>query len=306
MLPDLFQKLKSNLNFNPSFDATIQQNHNAIRSVIENNGHKGIATKLIGSLQRKTRIPPKPDHPFDIDILVELGSFERWASGGVTPQLAMDQLHQIVSSSDRYDAMNPQTDSPTVSFEYDNGVKVELVAAYRDNIGHSPNGIPHSPKGRGYWVVNRYGGWELADYDHEADYVSTQNNLADGLLVPTIKMLKAIKREYFSDMKSFHLEILASQIIPSMVYRRKIQGLPVSYPYLIADFFNQAPIFLSQPAKIPDSLSPRVSLSSIENPKVLNMMTAIQGHCNGIFNLSSETAQKAAWRELFGDLFPTS
>jgi hypothetical protein len=67
-----FVKMKQNLELNPSFDETIQVRHNAIRSSLENNGVAVRDTKLIGSLQRKTRIQPREGDEFDIDILVIL------------------------------------------------------------------------------------------------------------------------------------------------------------------------------------------------------------------------------------------
>ena len=71
MISGSFLKLKSNLELNKTFDEIIQQRHNAVRSVLENN-LSNIETKLIGSLQRKTRIQPRPEDGFDIDILVIL------------------------------------------------------------------------------------------------------------------------------------------------------------------------------------------------------------------------------------------
>ena len=116
MIQEAFQKLRTNLELNDTFDVLIQQRHNAVRSVIENNMGT-VNTKLIGSLQRKTRIQPKQNGTFDIDILVVLGSFYNWlplgAPGGVTPAAAMQTLHEAVNESDRYRAMGPQQDQPT-------------------------------------------------------------------------------------------------------------------------------------------------------------------------------------------------
>ena len=70
-----FSKLKQNLEPNPSFDQTIQTRHAAVRSALENKGAAIKDTKLIGSLQRKTRIQPRIGEKFDIDILVVLGKF---------------------------------------------------------------------------------------------------------------------------------------------------------------------------------------------------------------------------------------
>ncbi len=306
MLHDAFQKFKSNLELNETFEDTIQRRHNAVRSVIENNGHN-IETKLIGSLQRQTRIQPKEGDAFDIDVLVVLGSFYNWlpagSPGGVTPQAAMETLHEVVSESERYDSMNPQQDQPTVSLEYQDNTKVELVPAYLDMIGTSSNGISHSPTGRAYWIP-KDNQWILADYDHDASHITRHNQLTGGWLIPTIKMLKSAKREYFPALDSFHLEIIATNIIPAIVVWQKQNGVPTSYSALVTDFFNYAGSYLDNPIKIPGSHSPHCSLEITTKATVSKIIEQIKTHCNSIEKLGSDTAKLKAWRTLFGDAFP--
>lgn len=148
MLSEGFEKLKSNLELNDSFESVIETHHKAVRSVIKN-AAPGINSKLIGSLQRHTRIQPREGDKFDIDILVELGSFYGWVSQGITTHDALNKLGEYVSQSPRYQSMGPYTDAPTISFNYQDGVKVELVPAYRDWIGTHNDGQPCPPKGRG-------------------------------------------------------------------------------------------------------------------------------------------------------------
>ncbi len=64
MINSALQNLKTKLELNPSFNTIIQQKHNAVRSVVENK-ISGARTKLIGSLQKNTRIQPKTDDLFD-------------------------------------------------------------------------------------------------------------------------------------------------------------------------------------------------------------------------------------------------
>ena len=102
MITDTFLKLKSNLEPNNTFAETISRKHNAVRGVIDQSVQD---TKLIGSLHkhRQTRIQPEEGHDFDIDILVILGDFNNWLpSGGVTAQMAMNQVHSLVQQSDKY------------------------------------------------------------------------------------------------------------------------------------------------------------------------------------------------------------
>lgn len=307
MIQNAFKKFKSNLELNETFDDIIQRRHNAVRSVIEKNGHN-IETKLIGSLQRQTRIQPNKNDIFDIDILVIFGSFYNWLPAGsldgITPQSAMGKLDEIVGESDRYDSMNPQQDQPTISFKYKDNTKIELVPAYLDQIGKSSDGTLHSPIGRAYWIPKN-GQWILADYDHDANHITKHNKLTDGWLIPTIKMLKAAKREYFPLLESFHLEIIAANIIPSVVAWRKQNGVQISYPVLITDFFNHATSYLENPIKFFDSHSPHCFLDVTTKTIILKTLKQIKNHCDEIESLGSDTAKLKAWRTLFGDAFPS-
>lgn len=305
MLNESFLKLKSNLELNKSFDEIVQQKHNAVRSVLENN-LSNIETKLIGSLQRKTRIQPRPEDDFDIDILVVLGEFARWGVAGVTPQDAIKSVYYGIGQSERYRTMSPQVDEPTVTFEYKKGdVKIELVPAYRDNIGHYPDGVKPTVKGRGYWIPKN-GRWELADYDYEAERITKMNDTSDTYLIPIIKMLKAIKRTFFPKMSSFHLEILTSQIIPSVVLWRKTKGYQLNYPTLITNFFTIAKDKLHLPVKMEGSCSPSVNLDVLNHIGVSQTFNKLNDYFIMLEKQPNDNAKIQGWREVFGDLMPLS
>lgn len=298
-----FSKLKGNLELNQSFDDLIQQKHNAVRGVIENTA-SGIETKLIGSLQRKTRIQPQEGEAFDIDILVILGDFYGWVDDGITTQMAMSKLRSMVGQSERYESMTPFQDKPTVSFSYKDNVKVELVSAYRDKIGYYLDGRK-TVFGRGYWIP-KTGGWEIADYDYESDILSKFNQETGEYLVPTIKMLKAIKRIYFKFMSSFHLEILTTQVLPLMIRVNKVMGEPTEYHTLIKDFFFNARSKLIKIVKFPGSNTPYTILSEPDRVKLDKTFETIGTYCGQIDAKTSRQEKLAAWRKLFGSPFPVS
>jgi hypothetical protein len=306
MLQEKFLVLKSNLELDDSFDESIQIRHNAVRSVIENNNPGIRTTKLIGSLQRKTRIKPIDRANFDIDVLVVMGEFTNWLPAhdpnGVTAQRAMDHLHETVKGSKRYDNMNPQQDSPTVSIVYADDITVEFVPAYIDKIGRSIDGTPHFPTERAYWIPKN-GTWELADYDYEANYISEQNAKSGGWLIPTMKMLKALKRVNFPNLGSFHLDVLASQIIPVIVENYKLYSTPITYPNLIREFFVYSSQFLFDAVKIPGSHSPTITLSLADSYDLTNKFSELVQKIDTSKSLS-ETEQCKIWKELFKDPFP--
>lgn len=148
---EAFNEFKSRLELNSTLQDAVTTHHNAVREWIES-FDSSIETKLIGSLQRKTRIRPRADtDTFDIDILVILGTFKQWVTtGGITPLLALDKVENAVSENETYDRMGPETDSPAIVLQYADNIKVELIPAYRDGIGAAFDGTPTLPKDRGY------------------------------------------------------------------------------------------------------------------------------------------------------------
>jgi hypothetical protein len=297
---DHFTKLRQNLEPNTTFSGIIETRHAALRSQLAPNSH------LIGSLQRKTRIQPRVGEAFDIDILVVLDEFRGWVStGGITSPAAIQHVLGKVHASDRYVLKNPVADAPTVSLHFADGVKVELVPAYLDNVGHDPFGVPHSPVGRAYWVPNGAGGWILADYDFDAQYITDSNTRSDGYLVPAIKMLKAIKRVHFPQLKSFALEILAAQNIPLLVTYHKSQGNPVTYPLLLEGFFRLAKGDLARPIVIPGSLSAPIVLPIWESAAIGAQFDNAATAINKTVALAP-TNQIPNWRIILGDAFPAT
>jgi hypothetical protein len=301
-LQDAFLKFKSGLELNPSFDEKIKARHNAVRSIVQTDST--IATKLIGSIARKTRIQPRPDDTFDVDILVVLGSFNQWVpTGGVTADAAISRMLGIVQSSERYASKNPSPDKPTVNIAYQDNTKVELVPAYLDLIGSSPNGTRHAPVGRAYWVP-KHTGWELADYDFDAEYVSSENHKADGWLIPTIKMLKAIKRTMFPYVPSFYFEMLATLVL-SLVLKSMIDNrASVTYPILISRFFKFSGGWLELGLSLPGSLTQPVTLRDDVQKRSLTIFASIDKYCDSIMQISSETEQQRHWRVLCEEPFP--
>lgn len=302
-MDEYFQRFRSNLELNQTTDQTIQARHSAVRSAIVDYGLDR-PSKLIGSLQRKTRIQPRPEDTIDIDILVNLGKFEGWAPAGISPAAALSALYGEVCKSDRYSTKSPLQDAPTVTLTFSDNVTVELVPAYEDGVGCWPDGTPVRPMGRGYWVP-KGGRWEYADYDFEAEYITAQNRQCGGLLVPAIKMLKAARRLHFPVLRSFPLEILAADIIPPTVGFLSNLG-PVSYADLLWHFFGIAKATASASLRIPGSNSPPVLIDASVLAGLKNAFVQIERFIESTRQIGNRRDQANAWRRLFGDAFPAS
>lgn len=297
-----FQKLKNNLELGDSLSSSISTRHKALRNYLESKHPSFKDSKLIGSLQRRTRIHPKKEGDIDVDILVIVGEFHAWTNEGISAHNAMESLHSTVNDSSRYGSLNPEQDQPAITLNYNDKINVELVPAYIDMIGSDPSGNHLGDRGRGYWVPKN-GAWEMADYDYEAEYITQKNEQSSGNLIPVIKILKAIKNIYFPELSSFALEILAADIIPTSVIIRKTRGYGISYPDLLLDFFIDAREKIIHPLKIPGSKSSPIFISQKDKESILNTFETIVNYIQLNSNLS-KGEQIKAWRKLCGDHFP--
>ncbi len=302
-LAEAFDVFRSRLELDGSYDEVIQRRHAAVRNCIERNLPYA-RTQLIGSLQRKTRIDPiKGLKDFDVDILIELGSFDHWASPpeGISCQAALDTGEGAIAASLKYRKKGIQEDQPAIVVPYDDGSYVEVVPAYRDQF---PD---HNPKGRAYFIPHS-GRWTLADYDYDAEQISTANTeRTNGRLVPCIKMLKAWRRNLVPALRSYHLEVLALGIVPVLVEAADNANVTLSWPNLLKYFFLIASDKIGQPARIPGSLSEPADyyLDASERGRIAQILQ-ICGEAARAAESSSDTQAIQTWREMLGEPFPSA
>jgi len=291
-----FNEFKSRLELNDTLQEAVTTHHKAIRDWIESYA-SSIQTQIIGSLQRKTRIQPRVNDVFDIDILVILGNFYP-CGREVTPSEALNLVDKIMRKHEGYEKMDPEKDFPTVIINYADDTKVELVPAFQDFI--------NEPKGRGYYIPKNYNEWGIADYFYDADYISKKNQESAEWLIPTIKILKAAKRNLFPEMKSYHLEVLATSIIPLLVEYYKNKNLQISFPGLIYYFFLIGEDKVLKPCFIADSKSPDASayMGNFQKQKLAYKFNKIANCCQEIIKLDGQKGVEG-WRELFGEPFPS-
>jgi hypothetical protein len=309
MIEDTFFTLKSNLELTQTFQETISRSYNAVKSVIERNLPASRVIQ-IGSVGRMTRIQPKPaaNTTFDIDMLVVLGEFGRWlpAGQGITKEIAMDSVQNAVEKAQRYSKKNPEQDHPTVTFAYENGVTIELVPAYVDNIGAMPNnGYEYTPKGRAFWVPSRTG-WQIADYEYEASEITKANAACNGKLIPVIKMLKAAKREHFPTMKSFHLEVIAMNVVAGTIKEIEDRGLTATYPLIVAYVLFRLRHYVVRTWGIPGSLSPQFQIDAAAQAEFNGKADWIEAQMNAAVDAKTDREKHNVWKAIFNDWMPLS
>jgi len=201
--------------------------------------------------------------------------------------------------------MHPKKDAPTVTLGYaDEAFSVELVPAFTDTSRYSTR--PWGPAC--YLVPGADGRWIRADYDHDAQYISSLNQRADvaGDLVRVIKLSKAWFRASGIGLKSFFIEVLAAGLVPGILADWCGRGRTWELPHVFAAFLAHAPEFVRVPLIIPGSFSEQVE-SGLNGLERLQVEDFIRRQSRRAYMLAFEADPVAAcegWRDFFHDPFP--
>jgi SMODS domain-containing protein len=297
----VFREFKSRLELDDSYESIVQARHKAIRDCIENNV-PGARTQLIGSLQRRTRIDPLTGlKDFDIDVLVELGSFVGFLGpgAGVSCDNALDMVESAIKTNLIYRRKSIEEDRPTITVPYDDGSYVEVVPAYRNENPSFP------PTGRAYWIPHSRL-WRLADYDYDADYISSMNQRHEERLIPCIKMLKALKRNLTPYFRSYHLEVVIAHTFPAIISYYKHKGIDPSWDTLIYQILSLAPDTIRGGVTIPGSLSEAPD-SYLDSPHKEVLALQIERCAKAAAQTFGmlDSAAIEVWRNIFGSPFPS-
>ena len=286
-LEDLFSKI--NLKIDDSERKLIEDKQNELRIALR----RKLSLKddfLTGSYRRHTIIKPKKEgDEFDVDVFVAFDKKEY-------DEKELKELRNLVANAlGKIKVENPQfgikkvndTQRRSVCVEYGNDFFIDVVPSIEIE------------KDQLYKIFDQR---TLAPVKSNpklhAQLLTDANDLTGGKLVPIIKMLKFWKREKCDYMKSFHLELLAVDLLGS--------EKSLSYADGIVKFFSEAgqklkTACLKDPANsdnfidayldTDETRSKLVNLFSIERENAIN---AAKFECTG----DSESAL-IKWRNIF-------
>lgn len=302
---EAFVELLRRIELNPTRIALASQRYNAVKGTIEGN-LAGKTVRQIGSFQRKTKIRPNDlGDRLDIDALVSFGRFFAYASGsnGVTPASALQIVRNALSSNETYRVMPQQQDHPVIRLEYADQMSIELVAAFEDCTGQHSHGPGQHPC---YVIGASPYAWRAADYDYDAQLISTLNAAAKEKLVPTIKMVKAYFRSRNVPLKSFHTEILVSNTVPTIIADWESKRYSYGYEYILAEFLRRAATIVGSPVSLSGSFSPAMD-SDLSSSTLSELAMYLNKRADVAWQLSGDRSAGviSAWREFFGEPFPT-
>ena len=283
-----FQKLKENLEITRLQKSVVSTRQNNIRDIVE----KDLAVLdsfLTGSYSRSTMIAPLKEADIDIFIVLDSKYFYHYDNGQNGGQAGLlDLLKRTLRKTyTRTPDISRNGQAVTIRFE---DFMVDVVPGF-------------NRKGGGYLIPNSITqSWISTDPKKHVEIFSEANSVHKGNLIPLIKMIKGWNRNSGKYFRSFHLEIMALQIL---------HGVTISdFPSGVRFFFDKARFYVTKQNPDPAGYG-----GDVRN--YINTQEKIQ-EASSKFQLAYERAIKAEeyasrgyikdaiemWIKIFGDYFP--
>jgi len=283
-----FQKLKENLEITGLQKSTVSTRQNSVREVVESD-LAVLDSFLTGSYSRNTMIAPLKDADVDIFIVLDSKYFYHYDKGQNGGQAGLLDLvkRTLRKTYTRTPDISRNGQAVTIRFE---DFMVDVVPGF-------------SRKGGGYLIPNSINqSWISTDPKKHVEIFSNANSVHSGSLVPLIKMIKGWNKNSAKDFRSFHLEVMALQILDGKI---------------ISDFPSGMRYFLDKARSYIQKQNPDPAGYGGDVGNYINTQEKIQEAVNK-FQLAYERALKAEeytsrgyikdavdmWIKIFGDYFP--
>ncbi|MBR0960886.1 CBASS oligonucleotide cyclase [Bradyrhizobium japonicum] len=193
-----FEKFRSNLEISDLQATTVSTRQTNVRKVVED-GMTVLDSFLTGSYSRSTMIAPLKEADIDIFVVLDAKYYHNYngqngGQGGLLDLVKRTLLKTYTTTP----AISRNGQAVTIRFS---DFMVDVVPGfYREGGGFLiPNSITKT--------------WLPTDPKKHVELMSAANEAHNGDLVPLIKMIKAWNRSHSAYFRSFHLEVLALQIL---------------------------------------------------------------------------------------------
>lgn len=287
-IPQSFLKLKQNLEITDLQEGTVSTRQNSVRYVMEA-GMNILDSFLTGSYSRKTLIAPLKEADVDIFFVLESKYFNHYNGKNGSQAGLLDWVKRTLRKT--------YTLSPDISR---NGQAVTI--RFADFVVDVVPGF--NRQGGGYLIPNSINQkWISTDPKKHVEIISAANTQHNGDFIPLIKMIKAWNKSHSKYFNSFHLEVLALNILRDVT----ITDFPSGARY----FFDKARMSITKQNLDPAGYGGDVG-------SYINTQEKIQEAVEK-FQLAYDRAIKAEdyarhnyikdavdmWIMIFGDYFPT-
>lgn len=261
-ISDAIRILKSNLEITGLQKSTVSTRQANVRSALASELNV-LDDFLTGSYSRHTMIAPLKEA--DIDIFIVLNSeYYHHYNGKNGGQAGL--LDLVKRALRRTYTLTPDIsrNGQAVTIQFTDFL-VDVVPGFNRSGGGFliPNSITQS--------------WLSTDPKEHVEMLSTANKWHNGDLVPLIKMLKAWNKQINNNFRSFHLEVLAMQLLKSVTIS--------DYPSGIRYYFDKGRDYIAKENPDPAGYGSDVGSYLNSKQKVDNAV--------GIFNTAYKRALKA-------------
>lgn len=277
-----FSTFKSNLEITGLQQGTVSTRQTNVRDAVKEE-LTVLDSFLTGSYSRSTMIAPLSEA--DIDIFVVLSS-DYYEKDGQAKLL--DKVKTVVKKTyTKTPNISRNGQAVTITF---NDFVVDVVPAF-------------NRKGGGYLIPNSaIGKWIATDPKAHVRIMSEHNKKHNGNLVPLVKMIKCWNKNISFSFNSFHLEVMALQILDGI----RIDDLPSGARY----FFDKAKDYVKKknpdPAGYNDDVGEYLNTDAKISGAISNMTTAYSRAVKAeSFAQENKIAEAVGeWRKIFGGKFP--
>lgn len=283
-----FDRLKQNLEITTLQGTVVSTRQQNVRKAVAD--HLAVVGSfLTGSYMRSTMIAPLKEADIDIFVLLDAKYFHHYNQGQNGGQAGLLDLVKRKLKLTYTSTPDISRSGQAVTIRFTDFM-VDVVPAF-------------SREGGGYLIPNSIAGtWLSTDPKKHVSLLSAANSANGGNLVPLIKMIKGWNKSSGSYFRSFHLEVLAMQILSGVTI--------TDYPSGARYFFDKARTLVTQ--KNPDPAGFGDDVGSY-----INTQQKIQ-EAVGKFQLAYDRAIKAealarqgsvsesisTWQRVFGGYFP--
>jgi hypothetical protein len=193
-----FEKLKTNLEITGLQQTTISNRQQAVRNAVAA-GITVLDDFLTGSYARSTMIAPLAEADIDIFVVLDPKYYHHYNGRNGGPAGLLDLTKRTL--------LKTYTRTPDISR---NGQAVTI--RFSDFVVDVVPGFNRT--GGGYIMPNAITArWLETDPKKHVSIMAAANKAHDGSLVPLIKMLKGWNKMHGSYFRSFHIEVLALEIL---------------------------------------------------------------------------------------------
>src|SRR5258708_6416027 len=210
-IPASFLKFKQNLEITGLQSETVSNRQKNVREVLDNELDV-LETFLSGSYARSTMISPLKEADVDIIAVLDPKYYRNYQNGEKNGQAGLLDLVKRTLKKTYTSTPDISRDGQAVTIRFTDFV-VDVVPAF-------------NRQGGGYIIANSITkSWIETDPQKHVELISASNKVHGGDLVPLIKMIKSWNRNNNKHFNSFHLEVLALQILNNVTISDYPSGL---------------------------------------------------------------------------------